>query len=154
MKRYPFASQLTERQRATFAERLLRLRNVLLSIKPSEYKHDSWVRRMGGPNCGTVACAAGHAMARPSEFRGLGIRVVKSGLYGYAFLNSHDELIDDMGDKMDGYFGAGADAHIFQNFAYANKEGILPFPPRNIGRDQVTKRITKFVRETFGYEPT
>lgn len=136
----------------TYAVRLLTLAAYLETLKPSQYSHDSYYsvpstwgfrtryKADGAPQCGTVACALGHA-AVCGAFRDAGLRVGTFG--GGIFVPYH---IGDVRNKdtrlaAETVFGPRSYDAIFGNFA-------IPHHTPN----QVAKVIREFVRDEYGYE--
>lgn len=154
-KTYKLATDLTERQRRTYAERLLRLCVLLQNLPNKQYRHDIWVASLGkeeskGKTCGTVACALGHAAANPAIFPGLNLRVLESehepGEFDLVAKEGEPDVWDDE-NASDSYFGLDAYHEIFTGGGF-NTERI-----ENITKSMVTKLITRFVAERYGYEP-
>lgn len=158
-QKYDFASDLTERQRKTFAERLLRLRGLLQSLSPKQYIHEEWVRTLGpeaskGKTCGTVACAMGHAAANPVMFPTLNLKV---RLSDYSWADPGDFVIvtkdgrDDVHESVwaGDYFGEYAYNDIFLGEVF---DGYDDFDA-TVTRGMVTRQLAKLARERYGYEP-
>lgn len=157
MSKFRFKKELTERDRAKFSERLLRLREIILKSKSydhSQYvdssaefhfkeRDDMCIARPKNP-CGTPACALGHAIIHKREFPGLHLTFALDEFSDVRLRPTNGE-IDEIAIA-DGYFGPHAYASIFSSFAFNCNAEDVTFA-------MVASRIESFVKQSFGYEP-
>lgn len=134
--RFQFASQLTDEARATFAERLLRLRDALLVLPPESYDHSFY-------KCATTCCALGWAASLPDQFGGLELQFREGRTEGYMRLVPTNPAHLDEEVAADAYFGPGAYEAIFSQFAFG--DNLDDF----VTRDHVAARIARFARRRF-----
>lgn len=148
MATYTFATSLTERQRKTFAQRLLTLAAVLEAIKPYQYDHDSWLVKYDPEDpWESWGCALAHAAVHPDLFPGLGLdpkQRLLDGSLRWVLVPVNRDLREGpfFGYKpeAEAYFGWSTYDQIFMNFERLNKS-------------QAVRCIRKFARERYGYEP-
>lgn len=155
MPKHTFADNLTERQRRTFANRLAKLRGLLLDLKPEAYNHGTWLSPKGHhasaasaiKECGTVACALGHAVARRStDFRSLPLHFASNGYFDFRL--NPDEPGCTQEQAADSYFGPGVYEAVFEGDAVPHR--------RAKGKSAVkttVKNIERFMEQRLGYVP-
>lgn len=150
---YSYASNLTPQQRRTFANRLLRLRDYLKTVKDSKYEHECLVSGVDPKHpCGTSACAMGHAVVS-GKFPAMGLRV-QGGFAGYdvsrGFYVDPDIIVSVRNGKAvkvnyhaNKHFGPKAWQQIFDAGDNYDWE-------KQVTRTTVINRITQFVKERYG----
>lgn len=167
-------SPLDYNSRRRYGNRLKRLHKVLGEIKPKNYNHSNLVTRLAAKpepeQCGSVACAYGHAVVS-GKFKGLLTKAVisknaKPDENGFIYTGSIDyrltskvalrEAIAKTGSQMysfdsendadvqaDAYFGPGTWDSIFETNAYNKYSGYVTL-------FEVRKRIKLVAEKAYG----
>ena len=147
--KYNFRSDLTEKQREKFAERLLQLANILDKVPRKAYDHSSYKN-----DCGTTACALGWAVDS-GEFKGLNLKFKKESTDDYLLvvtrIPKYSGLSFSEDDEADRYFGEGIYHQVFTGYAFLQStyRGIdIKTTPKT-----VAKRLRKIALQQYGYIP-
>ena len=155
---FKYASNLTPQKRRTFANRLLRLRDYLKTVKDSKYDHCSLVEGVDKKHpCGTTACAMGHAVVS-GKFPKLNARLRGGSFETHCDVNvfiTPEDVVDNKTGKefnaairANKYFGPKSWREIFDDGGqYRHSNGDIIW---NVTRKNVIARMTQFVKERYG----
>jgi hypothetical protein len=144
--KFELNTELTPGQRKIFANRLLKLRDYLKTLKGKQYDHSSLVTYKNGHPCKTVACAFGHAVAS-KLFRELPLKIVQGKHFPEDFY-IHDKEVDgeaDVEEWANTFFGPNSWDNIFDDC-----DAEYGVPSKDVTRKMVVKRIEEFVKGSYG----
>jgi len=151
---------LTPARKRTFVRRLLKLRDILIDAPPENYDHSVITEKR---DCGTAACAVGHAVVHHKQFPGLPVYFDgddwnleytaypdwMAELYRDQFAQwykEHEEFEDlSTYSSSDTYFGPFAWAYIFDTNAY-------PKPTADVTKYDAIQRIEDYITKVLGCE--
>lgn len=145
--KYQLETNVDPRTRRKYGKRLLKLADLLKSLKPKQYDHSVYIRNPEEDEeaarrvaaCGTVGCALGHAAVNNKMFPGLDLS------WNLWFRRRNGNPLGEITEVFEAneFFGADAYGLIFSSSAYDKSHC-------DVKRAEVIKRIRKVAAEKWG----
>lgn len=152
IKKYEFASELTERKRKTFAIRLLTLVNLLKTVPSKQYRHQTWVTKNNpGHPCGTVACSLGWAVVMKDKlFPELQLEVRSAPLACSGWGIGPTEKSSGRREAATAYFGEHVFSHVFLGDVFLEERSCASID--GVKKSDVIRLLKRIAKQRYGYE--